>query len=360
MYRRCRGFSSSPSPSQCKRLLAGGDEYCYEHLCRSKPPEIVKQTIVVTGEEVPHDTADMETGFVEKDDLQFFYRFLTPDGMSLRESRGLMVFMHGFGSSSAVWTGVMREQAKNGYVCFAMDMLGHGYSSRGPLARDRYKVENLTLDIYEVLRTLELTTRPYTIIGHSAGGLSALEYTKRWPNEVKKLVLISITPKILNSASWKLGLRWSLAAKYYGLINKSKQTSTNHIPSLLSEEEERIANMSGLTDVFEAISRQADMEALKLIAMTNATSDYRSFLPTITQETLIMFGDEDSLFPLKAGEYMRETIPLSYLYVFRGKNHSPYLTDHIRFNHVLSEFMSGELKRGSMYTDIPMPITNQG
>lgn len=96
-----------------------------------------------------------------------------------------VVFDSALGASSISWTYVQPEVARFATAC-AYDRAGFGWSDRGPLPRT-------TGRILEELRALLAATgqaRPYVMVGHSFGGLTARLYAHRYPEEIAGLVLL--------------------------------------------------------------------------------------------------------------------------------------------------------------------------
>ncbi len=85
----------------------------------------------------------------------------------------VLVLLHGAGASSHSFAGLIPLLAKR-YRVVALDMPGHGFTRRGPVARLR--LPHVARDIAALLAAEGIT--PQVVIGHSAGAAVALEMTR--------------------------------------------------------------------------------------------------------------------------------------------------------------------------------------
>jgi len=147
-----------------------------------------------------------------------------------------VAIVHGLGDHSGRWERVGRTLASRGFAAYALDLPGHGKSEgrRGHVRSwDDYRLA-LTRWI-EVLRQDD-GARRWGLLGHSLGGLIALDWATRNPSLVDALVLsappfeLSIHPDAIKvHAARLIGLLWP------------GYTQSNQIPpSLLSHDPEVI------------------------------------------------------------------------------------------------------------------------
>lgn len=60
---------------------------------------------------------------------------------------------------------------------------------------------------------------------------------------------------------------------------------------------------------------------------------------TLTMPTLIIWGDSDTVIPLKEGEYLQSIIPNAELVVMKGVNHIPHVEDLDTLMEIVLEFL---------------------
>jgi pimeloyl-ACP methyl ester carboxylesterase len=108
-----------------------------------------------------------------------------------RAGRPSVVFIHGAGAGSGIWSMTISRVARSAHA-IAIDLPGHGPSALGDLgtlslARYRDAVGELCG---------ALCLGPSVLVGHSMGALVALEAAFAWPDKVRALVLVAAAPKI--------------------------------------------------------------------------------------------------------------------------------------------------------------------
>lgn len=96
-----------------------------------------------------------------------------------------VLFEAGIGSSSVSWALVRQQLSGIARVC-AYDRAGLGWSDA---ARTPRTLENILSDL-RALATHSEISRPIVLVGHSFGGLVALEYACRYREELAGLVLV--------------------------------------------------------------------------------------------------------------------------------------------------------------------------
>jgi esterase len=100
-----------------------------------------------------------------------------------------ILILHGVFGSSDNWLTVGRQIASSEYTVYLIDQRNHGRSPHF----DRLDYPSMAADLREFVEG-ENIQNPI-LIGHSMGGKTVMEYVIRWPEEVKKLVVVDIAPK---------------------------------------------------------------------------------------------------------------------------------------------------------------------
>jgi pimeloyl-ACP methyl ester carboxylesterase len=99
-----------------------------------------------------------------------------------------VVLLHGVAGSKSIWD-VVKPKLDKRYEVVAFDLLGYGYSPKPKSAE--YTIEEHLTCIRNTLLAHDIKP-PYYLVGLSMGSILALEYAKRWPDEVTKLVGIGL------------------------------------------------------------------------------------------------------------------------------------------------------------------------
>jgi pimeloyl-ACP methyl ester carboxylesterase len=96
-----------------------------------------------------------------------------------------VIFETGAIASSLYYWKAQDEVAKFAHVC-VYDRAGLGWSDPAPLPRT---LEDRANDLHALLEAARLKG-PYILAGHSAGGLITQLYARKWPGDLKGVVLI--------------------------------------------------------------------------------------------------------------------------------------------------------------------------
>jgi len=128
--------------------------------------------------------------------------FTTDDGASIHylewpgPSHELaMIFLHGGGLHAHTFDvagNLLRQHAR----CIALDQRGHGESEWTP---GRYGSEQCADDITSAVSRLGL--KRVVVVGHSMGGIGAVEWAARNPPELAGLVIVDVGPDLTSSAT---------------------------------------------------------------------------------------------------------------------------------------------------------------
>ena len=100
------------------------------------------------------------------------------------------VLLHGGGQNAHTWDTVLLALGRD---ALAIDLPGHGHSDWR--SDHDYSGQTNAAAVAEVLA--RRATTPVSLVGMSLGGLTALSLTSRFPDLVKRLLLVDVTPQSL-------------------------------------------------------------------------------------------------------------------------------------------------------------------
>ena len=126
----------------------------------------------------------METGFLRAGPvrLQYFSRGRGPE---------VIVFVHGYQASARVWRLVQESLDPERFRTIALNNRGAGDSDRTP-REDDYRIEAFATDLRAAVDALGL--RDFTLVGHSLGGATAVQFALAHQDQLKALVLLNPVP----------------------------------------------------------------------------------------------------------------------------------------------------------------------
>jgi 2-succinyl-6-hydroxy-2,4-cyclohexadiene-1-carboxylate synthase len=118
-------------------------------------------------------------------ELTYYYEY--------KESRPVILFLHGFTGSSEDWRETAEILKALDYNLLGIDLPGHGKSST-PDKTEYYRLPFLIKIIKEIIKN---TGRQKIVLaGYSMGGRLALAYAAQYPNDISQLILESTSPGI--------------------------------------------------------------------------------------------------------------------------------------------------------------------
>lgn len=226
-----------------------------------------------------------------------------------------IVLLHGWGLNGAVWQDLAAALAEDACVCVP-DLPGHGRSARLAL-------EGLTETGSTLLGHVQ---QPAVWIGWSFGALVALALASRWPECVRKLVLIGTNPRFVQGPDWPAAVAMDvftqfahdLGRDYAGTLQRflSLQLGTGPAarPALRRLREAVFAHGLPAPDALAS--------GLRLLAGT----DLRGDVPAIRAPALIVHGGRDTLAPLAAGTWLAAALPQARLMSIPDAGHAPFLS----------------------------------
>jgi pimeloyl-ACP methyl ester carboxylesterase len=236
-----------------------------------------------------------------------------------------IVLLHGSNADLYTWQPWV-EALKDTYRLIRFDQIGHGLT--GPDPAGDYSRDNFASDIAEVADALSL--KDFYLVGSSMGGTHSLAFAKAYPDRVRGLILVDSggvpMPKELKEEDDDSGNIGFAIARTPGLNRIAEQITPR---SLVKQSfEQSVSVKSVVTE--EAVDRY--WELLRYPGNRAATMT-RFSLPAnplseieiagIKAPTLILWGDEDRVIPLSAGQWLDKTMPNSELVVYEGIGHLP-------------------------------------
>lgn len=244
--------------------------------------------------------------------------FQTSDGTSVpykMQGKGdPIIFVHGLFGKSDDFSETIENVSKN-YYCISYDQRGHGKSE----AKFGFCLKRLAQDLKELIEHLVLDH--VILVGYSLGAFTIFNYIQEFGCEhLKKIILVDITPKMVNDHFWKYGLYqgeykneelqvdlkninndYMTFASYFTYRNMTKYTgkTLRHNPPISSKILARLLikntaeNRNMTFDLWKDVSSQDHRETLKIFAVPTA----------------IFFAEPGSLFAPQTAAFMQDKIP---------------------------------------------------
>jgi 4,5:9,10-diseco-3-hydroxy-5,9,17-trioxoandrosta-1(10),2-diene-4-oate hydrolase len=253
-----------------------------------------------------------------------------------------VVLLHGFGAWADVVWGPTIEALASEYTVVAPDLIGFGRSTKP--SRDHYDVPDPTVPIARVTAAFldALGIGRATLVGNSLGGGVALRMALQDPARVERLVLVDsmglgreIHPMYKMIATPVLGRhlvkpdRRRLRRVWEQLVR-----DRSLVTDALIEENYRLLSEPGATDVLLAARHGVGLWGQRILFLDE--------LATIACPTLLVWGREDGVFPLRHGERAMARLPNATMAVLDGCGHVPPLENPPAFTRIVRRWLRGD------------------
>lgn len=104
----------------------------------------------------------------------------------------VVIVLHDVGECGDVYYELIEALGDRGYRAYALDMRGHGETSRS--SEGRYAPKDLAADVEAFIVELDLYVRPVAVVGFGLGGIVAVELARMSPRLVASTVLVECSP----------------------------------------------------------------------------------------------------------------------------------------------------------------------
>jgi pimeloyl-ACP methyl ester carboxylesterase len=252
----------------------------------------------------------------------------------------VLLLLHGIANSSETWEPVA-ERLSERFTLIAPDLLGHGASAT---PRGDYSLGAHASGARDLLTALGHDR--VTVVGHSLGGGVAMQFAYQFPERCERLGLVSsgglgrevhllLRAAALPGADWVLPLLTSTGVRHAGrglttLLRVGRMAPKGDVAVLAQ----------GFASLDSNGSRQAFLHTVRTVIDVSGqrvSANDRLHLAAILP-TLIVWGERDSIIPVKHGQAAHEAMPDSRFEVFPKAGHMPHHDDPARFADTLGDF----------------------
>jgi pimeloyl-ACP methyl ester carboxylesterase len=259
----------------------------------------------------------------------------------LRAGEGpVLLLVHGIAGTCDNWREVVEPLSRH-HTVIAPDLPGHGASQAG--AGD-YSIGALASGLRDLL--LALGHERATVVGHSLGGGVAMQLAYQYPEMIERLVLVSsgglgpeVSPVLRAAALPGADLFISVTA---GAGQKVGSALGRGLAAIGLRPNADVAEIArGYASLEDAARRAAFLDTLRAVVGTRGQrvdAGDRLYLAEAVP-VLIVWGERDSIIPVRHGEEAVGAIPGGRLEVFEDVGHLPQLEAPGRFIAVLERFL---------------------
>jgi acylglycerol lipase len=212
-------------------------------------------------------------------------------------ARGVVVIVHGFGEHSGRYEHVAQRLVAGGYAAYALDHRGHGRSEGPRAVIDRLADAVSDIDRLTVLAGDAHPGLPVFMLGHSMGGLLAVQYALEHQDRLTGLLLSGAlaAPDAAPAPARLIARMLSAVAPRAGLIALDA--------SLVSRDPQVVAAYRA-----DPMVHHGKLPARTVAELIAAGQRFPELVAEIRVPTLIMYGSEDRLCPPSGSVMLGERI----------------------------------------------------
>lgn len=266
--------------------------------------------------------------------------------VAYREQQGAgvpILLVHGIGSSADTWQPVFDQLCEQGAPVIAVDLPGHGESSK---ERGDYSLGATASTLRDLLDLLG--HERVHLVGHSLGGGISLQFAYQFPERIDRLVLASsgglgeetfiglraaalpgssIALKVaINRRTIAGAARAGRLLSRVGFEPHALSSGALRTVSRLGDEERREAFLATLRSVVGV--RGQRVSALEKLSLLEG------------ERVLIIWGEDDPMIPMAHGVHAHSLLAGSRFVSFPNSRHEPHVDDPARFAALLVEHFS--------------------
>ena len=231
------------------------------------------------------------------------------------KSKPTLALLHGWGMNPRVFDGMI-AQLNEHLTLLPLALPGHGGTEI--LTTD-------TLSTWAMQISAQLPDQTI-LLGWSLGGQVAMRIALDHPSQIKRLILVSSTPKFVLDDSWQAGIPLADIMSFGEDMQRDTRATLLRFLTLQTRgASAQKVLLESLRETFFAAplpAPQALSAGLEMLVHT----DLRTELATLTQPTLVIHGSLDKLTPPNAGAWLAEAIPHAKYCLIDGAAHAPFLS----------------------------------
>ena len=235
------------------------------------------------------------------------------------------VFVHGFLGSSEMWS-LQKDYFKSKFRIISPSLPGFGESHKAPSLNSINDMANFVLQVIE-----EKEINKFHLIGHSMGGMIVQEIAKIAGDKIEKLICFA------TSSIGEIPGRFETMDESIRRLNdEGINELKNRIPPKWFVKGKKDKNYFFCENAVTHISEETASNALHAMKKWNRFEN----LKNIKNQTLIIWGDQDTAYNLEQVETLNKNIPNSQLKIINGCSHNAHLEEPDKINQIIEEFLS--------------------
>lgn len=258
--------------------------------------------------------------------------------LSNPEAKNTVVLVPGFSTPYFIFDPTFDFLSKAGLRVLRYDLLGRGFSDR---PETRYDIRLFVRQLHDLLEVLDLTG-PVGLVGLSMGGPLTAAFMARFPERVKKLVLIAPAgvKRVFPLIALKAAMIPGIGETILNLIGNGGM-----VKNIASDffDQTYVEHFRGryLVQMQYKGFKQAILSTVRNGMLDSFMEDYQC-IGKMDKPVLLFWGRQDQTVPFHHSINLREAIPQAVIHVIEDGGHIPHYEKPGEVNPILLQFLQTE------------------
>lgn len=237
----------------------------------------------------------------------------------------VVILLHGFLSSSKMWTNNYIPDLMKRYKVYTIDVRGHGNSNE---VKTGCNLQQMADDIYQFVSLKNIDK--CILAGMSMGGAIAIQFAINFPDKIKSLILMNPGPGSLFSKGFSFisPILSFISQKKYLLKPFLKSVLINKLPQKVLSE---FVNDAAL------VSKETWLQYLH---PDNKIHNFKK-LKNLTMSALVIIGGKDMAIPIEFQENVADTIPKVVKIIMNNEGHAVAIENSKKVLSEINSFLKG-------------------
>jgi pimeloyl-ACP methyl ester carboxylesterase len=247
-----------------------------------------------------------------------------------------ILLIHGFTASTYSWHRITLALAERGFHVIAIDLLGFGFSGK-PKWFD-YTITSQARMIVRFLNRMGIGRA--TLAGCSYGGAVAATVALDYPEFVEKLILVGAVSndELKNRSIFRLAGLPAVGPVVSAFLTDSRRFSRMRMHETIGKDNHHLITDERVEAIIRPLSA-ADAHNSVLMTIRNwHAGRIEEDAQLINHQTLLIWGEDDTVVPVEHGEKLHRSILNSRMVVFRKCGHVPQEEYPEGFVQVVTDF----------------------
>lgn len=269
-------------------------------------------------------------------------RFMNLDGIRIHyqefgdEGDPPVILLHGYTASVYVWKTAAPLIAASGLRVIAIDLVGFGYSEKPRWFE--YSIQSQVRMVSRFMNRLGIGQA--AIVGSSYGGAIAATLALDYPERVRRLVLVDavINDDLKSHPILRLASVRGVGEVITPFLADSKMLMRHRMRGTIHPANHHLVDEDRVLSIRRPLFAKDGHHSLLATSRAWDANRISEDAHLISQPTLIIWGEEDTVIPIRDGYQLQRDILHSQLVVFKDCGHVPQEERSKLFSETVAEF----------------------